>query len=231
LQPAIDEKQATTEPAEITGIDQNLQDIPLRARIELLLLSPEQYTMDEIYAKLVELDAYHPIMRTAWTQTTPAQDAAPAIQLRALGEAPPGLDGSVKLYQGRFVHLGIDLALDAEEPAATAGIAGERRTATDRAIAYGDAAVGNDGDAGAAYDPSRGAGPVYSDRGDGARGYEDSGSPFAAPVRYRISEVRIMKDGDIRYYDHPRFGVIAKLTEVPDEEERDASAADPLAAD
>jgi hypothetical protein len=36
-------------------------------------------------------------------------------------------------------------------------------------------------------------------------------------VRYRITEDRIMRDGDIRYFDHPRFGMLARVTRVPDD--------------
>ncbi|HZD51503.1 MAG TPA: CsiV family protein, partial [Woeseiaceae bacterium] len=190
------------EEPEISGRDENLADIPLRARIELYRVPPERYSMKAIYDKLVRLDAYRPIMHTAWTQTTPPREASPAIRLRALGDPPPGLDGTVKLYQGRFVHLGIDLALDAESGIAVAqGTTGQRRATTDRATggttghpAPGQAASGA---ADRRYEP-----------------YGPSGDFPALPVRYRISEVRIMNDGHIRYYDHPRFGVIAKLTKV-----------------
>ncbi len=41
------------------------------------------------------------------------------------------------------------------------------------------------------------------------------------PVRYRIQENRIFKSGDIRYFDHPKFGVVAKVTRVEDEETDD----------
>jgi len=34
---------------------------------------------------------------------------------------------------------------------------------------------------------------------------------------YRIEEDRIVKNGDLRYYDHPRFGVLAKITRVEDD--------------
>lgn len=45
-------------------------------------------------------------------------------------------------------------------------------------------------------------------------GYE----PPPAPIRYRIQEDRIMRNGDLRYFDHPRFGLIAelRLLEPPD---------------
>ena len=38
------------------------------------------------------------------------------------------------------------------------------------------------------------------------------------PVRYRIEEDRIFRNGDLRYYDHPKFGVIAKITRVEETE-------------
>ena len=44
------------------------------------------------------------------------------------------------------------------------------------------------------------------------------------PVRFRISEDRIFKNGDLRYFDHPKFGVLAKITRVeePDDENVEA---------
>ena len=45
------------------------------------------------------------------------------------------------------------------------------------------------------------------------------------PVRYRIFEDRIFKSGDLRYFDHPKFGVLAKITRVeePGDEEPEAA--------
>jgi hypothetical protein len=191
---------------EISGFDQDLADIPLRGRIELTRLPPEAYAMDDIYQKLVALDAYHPIMRAAWTQTAPPEQEAPAIRLRALGDPPPGLDGTVTLYQGRFVHLGLDLELDAGAAEGLArGAYDPERAATDRAIAQ--SAFGDDVPA-----------------GSGGVAYGDPLPGEGAPVRYRISEVRIMREGTIRYYDHPRFGVIAKLTRAEEGNAQPATA-------
>jgi hypothetical protein len=36
--------------------------------------------------------------------------------------------------------------------------------------------------------------------------------PDSYPVRYRISENRIIRNGELRYFDHPKFGVLAKIT-------------------
>jgi len=170
-------------PAGQAGIDS--EDAEREARtaqrelIELHLLEPDEYTMDDIYATLRRLDAYQPIMRAAWTQTTPPKETSPAVHLRALGEPPQGLDGSVTLYQGRYLHMIVDLALDGESE-------GQQMTATDRLVAYGDEGSGYD--SGAEYD-----------------------STLRMPVRYRIVEDRIMKTGETRYFDHPRFGVIARV--------------------
>ena len=38
------------------------------------------------------------------------------------------------------------------------------------------------------------------------------------PVYYRIQENRIVKNGDLRYFDNPKFGVLAKVTRVGDED-------------
>ena len=47
-------------------------------------------------------------------------------------------------------------------------------------------------------------------------------SQFLAPsVFYRIDEDRILRSGDLRYYDHPRFGVLAKVVRVEDPEADD----------
>ncbi len=42
-----------------------------------------------------------------------------------------------------------------------------------------------------------------------------------APVRYRIEENRIFKSGELRYFDHPKFGVLAQVSRVEEEETED----------
>ena len=37
------------------------------------------------------------------------------------------------------------------------------------------------------------------------------------PTRYRINEDRIFRNGDLRYFDHPKFGVLAKITRFEEE--------------
>jgi hypothetical protein len=157
----------------------SIAEIPLSRQIGLSLLEPEQYTMLDIYRKLRTLDAYKPIMHFAWTQTTVEKELTPPIRLRMLGNAPLRLDGYLTLYLSRYLHLVVDLALDAEPSA---------QSYTGNAVTSADAR-------------SQG-GYVYSDKPD----------LQPSTVRFRILEDRIFKSGDLRYFDHPKFGVLAKVT-------------------
>jgi hypothetical protein len=64
--------------------------------------------------------------------------------------------------------------------------------------------------------------PVAID--DSAFSFSDARSGYASLeadagiVRFRIQEDRIFKNGDLRYFDHPKFGVLAKITRVEEEE-------------
>lgn len=50
-------------------------------------------------------------------------------------------------------------------------------------------------------------------------GFGDSFRASRQPIYYRISENRIVRSGDLRYFDHPKFGVIAKVTRIEDDTE------------
>ena len=56
-------------------------------------------------------------------------------------------------------------------------------------------------------------------------------SPISYPVRFRIDEDRIFRNGELRYFDHPKFGVLAKITRVEEEEPEPDAFADELADD
>lgn len=45
-----------------------------------------------------------------------------------------------------------------------------------------------------------------------------SRSTITPSIYYRIQEDRIVRNGELRYYDHPKFGVIAKITRVEENE-------------
>ncbi len=190
------DRQATVDNL-APGSKPSLAEIPLSHQIGLSLLEPEQYTMHDIYKKLRTLDAYKPIMHVAWTQTTVEKDLTPPVRLRMLGTAPLRLDGYLTLYLSRYLHLVVDLALDAEPSAQSYS---------------GSAVPSMDGETQGGY--------VYSDKPD----------LQPSRIRYRIFEDRIFKSGDLRYFDHPKFGVLAKITRHESANQDANPIADPAAA-
>ena len=170
-------------------LDENLEEIPNHIiQTQLDVLDPAENAMKDIYAKLVELDAYRPIMRAAWTQATFEEEQTIPIRLRRLGNAPLRLDGTVKLYLSRYLHFVVDLTLD--DPAERQDSYGRRSSG--RRSSYGD----------------RRSSYNYG------FGYDEPD----LPVRYRINEDRIFRNGELRYYDHPKFGVLARVTRVEEAE-------------
>ncbi|MGI9203008.1 MAG: CsiV family protein [Woeseiaceae bacterium] len=160
-----------------------LAEIPTYEQAGLVLLSRKDYVLNDVYEQLARLDAYRPIMHTAWSQKTLEKEATLPIALRRLGNPPLRLEGSMSLYLSRFLHLVVDLSLAERSPL--------RPTAeNNRVRSFGD------------NEPRFGF-----DR------------EFITPtVYYRIEEDRIVRNGELRYYDHPRFGVVAKITRVEESE-------------
>ena len=138
--------------------------------------------MGETYGRLNRLQAYEPIMHFGWIQPTIPEHLTPELQLNRFGRVPRGLHGNLKLYLSRYLHLVVDLSLDAPANAA---------------------------------DSYRGP-LIIMDAADSAYGDRRQVVAGNGPLRYRLQESRIMKNGDVRYYDHPKFGVIAKVTRLSD---------------
>ncbi len=164
-----------------------LDEIPTPEQAGLKLLPPDQYVLDDVYSHLRRLDAYRPILRTAWVQPTLEKNETMPINLRRLGNPPLRLDGTITLYLSRFLHLVVDLSLEEKSPL---------RVPVDdnRVRQFGDRSS------------------LRFDR--------EAVTPI---VTYRIEEDRIVRNGELRYYDHPRFGVIAKIWRVEEEVAEDAT--------
>jgi hypothetical protein len=149
---------------------QSVGEIPAIRRLDLRPLERAQYTMGDIYSKLERLDAYRPILHTGWTQTTVERELTAPVRLRMLGNVPLNLDGDLTLYLSRYLHLVVNLQLDA-----------------------------------VSLQPVRSNSPQDST-------LFDKPDLRPAPVRYSIFEDRIFKSGDLRYFDHPKFGVLVRIT-------------------
>jgi hypothetical protein len=154
---------------------------------ELVLLPEEEFTLVAAARQFELLDAYETMMHFGWTQPTFPEEETPAIELRLLAEPPEGLDGTLTLYLSRYLHLVVDLALDAPSEF-------EEEVVDDESFFS------------------------FSDARDR---YGDDFAFEPMPVRFRIQENRILKNGELRYFDHPKFGVLAKVTRVEEPEEED----------
>lgn len=176
---------------------EEIPSVPRRYRdIEFTLLTKDQYTMGDIMERLQRLDVYEPLMHFGWTQATwPDEDTLP-IDLGRMAKLPDGLAGTLRLYLSRYLHLVVDLELDGPVPAISGG-------RSDPILDYGDyRSLDDEG----SIDDAR-----SQDRID------DYGVP--QPVRYRIEENRILRSDELRYFDHPKFGVLAKVVRVEEEPE------------
>lgn len=123
------------------------------------------FTMTDIRRRLDRLSAYQPVMHFGWTQATYPAELTRDIELTSLTAPASGFGGTVKLYLSRFLHLVVDLQMDADNEQMT-----------------------------------------------------DTFTP-AVSHRYRIQEDRIFRSGELRYFDHPKFGVLAKVTRVEEDDE------------
>ncbi|MGI9236682.1 MAG: CsiV family protein [Woeseiaceae bacterium] len=178
--------------------DEPLEEIPPASRIYrdlgVSLLTKDQYTMNDIMSRLRRLDVYKPVMHFAWTQTTWPDEETLPIEISSMGRPPKGLNGTVRLYLSRFLHLVVDLQLDAPK---------QQGRPSNAAYSYDDGSINRSG---SLRDPG------------------DYGTPL--PVRYRIEENRILKSGELRYFDHPKFGVLAKAMRVEDDSDDSLESAD-----
>ena len=155
---------------------------------EFVMLPEEDFTLLEVIDHLDRLDAYTPLMHFGWTQATYPEEDTEARALSSFMDPPTGLDGELTLYLSRYLHLNVNLQLDAPLDSNA-----EIRRSTQRRDHRFD--LGRDS---------------FADE-----------TVISYPVRYRIEEDRIFRNGDLRYYDHPKFGVLAKITRFEEVEPTD----------
>jgi len=149
----------------------------------LIFLLEDEFTLIDITEQFERLDVYETIMHVGWTQPTHPEEETQPIELWKFGDVPEGLDGRFTLYLSRYLHLVVDLSLDAPGEFDEAVIVDEAE------ITFGDSRY--------QFDPAP--------------------EEASMPVRYRILDDRIFKNGETRYFDHPKFGVVARITRVEEE--------------
>ena len=164
-----DQIELPTEEIEEIVVKERIRRHPDAVGLTAAFLTEEELTMHDVVEQFELLDAYKPMMHVGWTQAGfPLQDTD-AMDLTAFGEPPVGLNGSFTLYLSRYLHLVVNLSLDA---------------------------------------------PVEVIDFE----FEDM-TPLEGPVRYRIQENRIIKNGEVRYFDHPKFGVVAKVSRIEEDDD------------
>ena len=149
---------------------------------EFVLLGADEYRLGEILDRLERLDVYEPLMHFGWTQATWPEEQTEPLSLHRFARPPAGLDGELTLYLGRFLHLVVDLQLEAPQS-----------LSADTPL------------------------PPGIDDYDAILDLESRDA--TRPIYYHIHEDRILRSGELRYYDHPKFGVLARVTRVEEAEE------------
>jgi hypothetical protein len=167
------------------GFSEETPDEEQEIAYELVMLDEEDFVLLEPFEHLRRLDAYEPLMHFGWTQPTYPDQEVDARPLSFFMTPPDGLEGELKMYLSRYLHLDVKLQLDASRDDVS-----EDQT-TDL---------------------------LAGDRFNDSFYYDIEDKPADLPVFYRISEDRIFRNGELRYFDHPKFGVLAKITRVEEED-------------
>ncbi|MDH3441071.1 MAG: peptidoglycan binding protein CsiV [Gammaproteobacteria bacterium] len=183
------------EPDFVALPGETLEEIPTHESAGFRLIDPADYQLRNAWNRLVDLDAYRPLMHTGWIQPTLEKEDTTPLPLRRLGNPPLRLNGTISLYLSRFLHMVVDLSLEHKAP--------QRMVATqERVRLYGD------------------------NQSRASRGFD---AEFITPsIFYRIEEDRIVRNNELRYFDHPKFGVLAKITRIEEEEPEEPDTTDDL---
>lgn len=159
---------------------------------EFTLMAEDDYELVDILDRMENLDVYEPVMHFGWTQATWPEERTEAIPIARFAEPPEDLNGTFMLYLSRYLHLVVDLAIRAPD-AERSAFSGEHAQRQGNRRTVGD-----------------------------LLDFIDAEDREPLPTYFRIREDRIVKNGELRYYDHPKFGVLARVVRV-EENVEDAS--------
>jgi hypothetical protein len=79
-------------------------------------LAADQFQLSDIETKLRSSGAYVPVAHVAWAQTASAWGTKAGFPLQKLGVDVPGLNGTVYLERGQYLHLGMALSYAIASP-------------------------------------------------------------------------------------------------------------------
>jgi hypothetical protein len=84
-------------------------------------LAPTQFQLNDLETKLRSSGAYVPVAHVAWAQTASAWGTRAGFPVQKLGVDVPGLNGTVYLERGQYLHLGLALSYAIASPPAGLG--------------------------------------------------------------------------------------------------------------
>ena len=195
LVPAPTEDSGDVSNEEPVLTDAELLEDPLAPVFELVITPDEELELGNYWDAFERLDVYEPLLHGGWTQTALGEDAVMPVDIREFGVVPDELSGEFTLYLSRYLHLVVDLEMlapDDEQP-----VSGNTRVEAAPGASYADV------------------------RRESFTAYAADRPVLYAPLSYRIQEDRIFRSDEVRYYDHPKFGVIAKVVRVEEQETGD----------
>lgn len=109
------EAASTEEPQDIPDDDLGATEAPAPTAptVSFPSLPPSQMKLSGMEQALRRNRAYEPVAHIGWTQPGFARDAAKYLSVSSLVPGSSGLQGQVALSRGRYLHLTLDLVLDA----------------------------------------------------------------------------------------------------------------------
>jgi hypothetical protein len=97
-------------------------DSPVTGRF-VASLSPSQFQLNDVEARLRNSANYQPIAHFAWQQTASSWGSGAGFTVAKLGGNVPGLNGIIFLEAGTYLHLGMTLNYQSANPPAGLGAA------------------------------------------------------------------------------------------------------------
>jgi hypothetical protein len=85
------------------------------------LLPSSQYQLNDIAARLQNSTNYQPIAHFAWQQTASSWGSRAGFTIAKLAGNVPGLSGIIYLERGAYLHLGMTLTYQSQNPPPTLG--------------------------------------------------------------------------------------------------------------
>ena len=109
------EATAADPPQEIPDDDLGATEAPAPTAptVSFPSLAPSQMKLSGMEQALRRNRAYEPVAHIGWTQPGFARDAAKYLSVSSLVPGSSGLQGQIALSRGRYLHLTLDLVLDA----------------------------------------------------------------------------------------------------------------------